>query len=185
MRIQLNLNRPLGITKDGELILVNYLFSCGDGLNGEAFHGATGATLMPLSQDYIDERNEVKNVIETYGYLWEEAVKDGNTTDSQEEYMQAMIDAEVLCGSGLFFGHDDSYIYDVPDVVKKTHFDGYESFECVGGGRMFPVKQDMLIILDQDLWDAVNAIEAQDLPLDMIQSLVGGKLTVDGVECVK
>lgn len=174
MRQQLNLHKCVGITKAGELIMVDYIFN--DEMNGQPFHGATGSRFMPIDQAYIDERNDVDHVTEIYGYLWSEAVAEERTTDSLEDYMQALIDSEVRYGNGLFLGHDDSSVHHIPEDLKKMHYDGYETFECVGGGRMFPLKEEMLLILDQDLWDAVQAIEADPLDLEMIQDLVGGEL---------
>jgi hypothetical protein len=168
---RLNLNKCVAITKTGELVMVNNLFS--DTLNNEPFHGATGAIFTPISQDEIDERNDLDAVKKLYGYLWTEAIKDGNTTDSYDDYMQGLIDSEVNYGDGLFLGHDTSYIYDIPDVIKKTHFDDAESFECVSGGRMFPLKEeDMLLILDQDLWDAVKMIESEPYDLEMFNDIL-------------
>lgn len=168
---RLNLNTCVAITKRGELVMVNELFI--DTLNNEPFHGATGSIFIPISQDEIDERNDLDAVKESCGYLWTEAVKDGNTTESYDDYMQGLIDSEVNYGDRLFLGHDTSHVYDIPDVIKKTHYDGYESFECVGGGRMFPLKEDdMLLILDQDLWDAVNMIESEPYDLEMFNDIL-------------
>lgn len=180
MRTQLNINKCLGITKDGELVMVDYLFS--DEMSGKPFHGATGSRFVGITQAEIDERNDLENVTDTYGYLWTEAVKDGTTTDSQETYMQDMIDS-VQFGDGDFLGHDTSGIYNIPDEVKKMHFDGCETFECVGGGRMFPIKrEEMMLIFDEDLFDAVCAIEESEQPLEVFQELIGGELKVRGAQ---
>lgn len=176
MRQQLTLNKCVGITKSGELIMVDYLF-----VHDENFHGATGTRFSPLTQSDIDDRNDIDNVTDAYGYLWEEAVKDGLTKLGQEEYMQQFIDSEVNYGDGLFFGHDTSSVHLIPDDIKATHYQGYESFECVGGGRMFPLREEMLIIFDQDLWDAVNAIEQFPQDLEAFREVIGGDLTLKAV----
>lgn len=174
MRQQLNLNKCVGITKSGELIMVDYLFNTT--MNGEPFHGATGTRFMPITQAYIDECNDIDVVIENYGYLWEEAVKDGLTTDSQEDYIQGIIDAEVTYGSSLFLGHDDSSVYHIPDDIKATHFQGYETFECIGGGRMFPLREEMLIVFDEDLMRAVEMIEDAPYDLEMFADVLNGSV---------
>jgi hypothetical protein len=176
MRQELRLNKLLGITKSGELIMVDYLFN--DTLHGEPFHGATGSSFVGVTQDEIDDRNDLENVKDTYGYLWQEAVKDGATTDSMEDFLQSWIDN----AEGYYIGHDTSGIHHIPDTIKKMHFDGCETFECVGGGRMFPLKEEMMIIFDQDLFDAVNAIENESLPLEMLRDLVGGELIERGIK---
>ncbi len=176
MRQQLILNKCVGITKQGELILVNYLFN--DTLHDKPFHGATGSRLCPLSQDYIDDRNDLENVIDTYGYLWQEAVKDGLTTDSQEAYIQGIIDAEVNYGDSMFLGHDTLDVHYIPDDIKKEYFKDAVSFECIGGGRMFPITDnEMEVIFDHDLWEAVNNIEACPQDLSAL-TLVDAKLII-------
>lgn len=172
---RLSLNKCVGITKSGELVMVLNFFN--KTLYDKPFHGATGTIFNPLSQSEIDERNDLENVKDAYGYLWTEAVKDGSTTDSYDDYMQKLIDTEINYGEGLFLGHDTSDIYLIPDEIKKTHFDGYESFECISCGRMFPLKEeDMLIIFDQDLWDAINMIEAEPYDLEMFHDILRGDL---------
>lgn len=169
MRKQININKPVGITKNGELVLVHYIFE-----HDANFRGATGAMLVGVTQDEIDERNDLETVKETWGYLWAEAVKDGLTTQSEDEYMQDMIDSAVRFGDGYYLGHDTSYIHEVSDEIKKMHYDGYETFECVSGGRIFPKKrEDMMIIFDEDLFEAVNAVENdKDLPIEALEDLL-------------
>lgn len=179
MRTELKLKKCLGITNDGELVMVDYLFN--DELNGLPFHGATGSSFVGVTQGQIDERNDLETVKDSYGYLWQEAVKDGTTTESQDDYIQGLIDSEVTYGDKHFFGHDDSYIYDIPDSIKKMHFDGCETFECIGGGRMFPIKREnMMLIFDENLFEAVEAIEESEQPLEMFQEVIGGELVRKG-----
>lgn len=178
MRTELKLKKCLGITNDGELVMVNYLFNH-DG--DESFHGATGSTFVGVTQREIDDRNDLETVKDSYGYIWQEAVKDGTTTDSQDDYIQGLIDSEVNYGGKYFFAQDDSYIYDIPDSIKKMHFDGCETFECIGGGRMFPIKREnMMLIFDEDLFQAVEAIEASPQVLEIFQEVIGGELIKKG-----
>jgi len=149
--------------------------------HGSPFHGATGTRFVGVTQSEIDERNDIENVTDAYGYLWTEAVQQGTTTESQDRYIQGLIDSEILYGDKCFFGQDDSYISYIPDDIKKMHYDGCETFECVGGGRMFPIKrEDMMIIFDEDLFEAVIAIEESEQPLEVFQEIIGGELKVRG-----
>jgi hypothetical protein len=176
MRQDLILNKCVGIDKDGELILVNYLFN--DDSSSEPFHGATGSRFVGVTQAEIDDRNDLEAVTETWGYLWQEAVECGATELSQEEYMQDLI---RHC-DGDYLGHDTSDIHFIQDTIKKMHFDGCETFECVGGGRMFPIKrEDMMLIFDEDLFSAIEAIEELPQHLEVFQEVLGGELkTIKG-----
>jgi hypothetical protein len=124
-----NYTEVIGITENNELYMLTSIFKHSDDLKG-----ATGYVFAPITQDYIDERNDIENVIDTYGYIWTEAVKDGLTTESQEDYMQSFVDNN---SEGLYLGHDTSGIYDIPDEVKKEYFPDAENFECIGAGRIF------------------------------------------------
>lgn len=64
-----------------------------------------------LSQDYIDERNDVEWA-ENERDLWEEAVKSGYTSDSLEDWYEDLIDSSY----GLFPYDDNSYRDEVEDL---------------------------------------------------------------------
>ena len=148
-------------------------------MDGKPFHGATGTRFVPVSQDEIDERNNFENVAENYGYLWQEAVESGCTIDSQEDYLQAMIDDTLMYNE--FFGQDNSYVHLIPDSIKKEYFSEYITFTCTGGGRMFPMKrEDMKVIFNEDLFQAVTAIEELEQPLEVFQEILGGILINKG-----
>lgn len=178
MRQELRLYKCLGITKHGELIMVDYFFS--DTMNGKPFHGATGTRFVPISQEEIEARNELEYVKDVYGYLWAEAVASGQTKESEDEYIQSLIDSELNYGEGMFLGHDTSYICHIPDSIKDKYFENCETFECVGGGRMFPLQEEMSVIFDQDLFDAVKMIEEEPYDLEMFADVPGAELKVKG-----
>lgn len=136
--------------------------------DGEGFRGATGTLFSPVTQDEIDERNDLETVIESYGYLWNEAVADGTTTESQEDYIQGLIDSS----DGYFFGHDDSGIHKIPRSFKEKFFPDAETFECVGGGRCISHGMEFEIILRPDLLK--EALKFEEKPKAKI-SLVGGE----------
>lgn len=145
-------NIVVGITENDEIYLLNSIFD-----HGKGFKGATGSVLVPVSQDYIDERNDLDSIIDTYGYLWTEAVASGSTTDSQEDYMQQVLDSS----DGAFFGHDESYVHHITKEFKDEYFPDAETFECVGGGRCFDAGMKFKTVLRQDLLDLINKAEAK------------------------
>lgn len=175
MRQEVRLNKCVGITKDGELIMVDYLFN--DTLHDSPFHGATGTRFAPLTQKQIDERNEIDNVKDNYGFLWKEAVANDLTEMSYDDYIQELIDCDQAKGDGLFLGHDTSSIYYIPDAIKAK-FQDCVAFECIGGGRMFPLREEMAEIFDQDLFESISMIEAEPYDLEMFSDVLGAELKV-------
>ena len=147
-KIELKINLPLGVQEDGEVRMVEGFFQHqGD------FRGVTGSSCRWCSPEDIEEANGIENLIHNFGYLWEEAVADGNTEDSLETYMRDMLDSYLINGGGLFFCHDYSYLdllQDDPEFLKfaanKFHsssekYDFYDpeigTFDCTSGGRIF------------------------------------------------
>lgn len=125
---------PLGITENGELILVTSFFDHGDGLKG-----VTGATLVPICQQYIDEQREPDAIAERgFDVLWRDAVAAENTELGLADYMTELLEQEDENSDGLFPGHDNSYAYDFDtELYLKEYFPNCVAFECIGGGRMF------------------------------------------------
>lgn len=156
MRNQKDYYKCVGI-KDGQLYMVDYTFE--DTMHGKPFVGVTGSVFCPVYQDDIDQRNDLETVIENYGYLWTEAVKAGQTTDSQEDYIQSMIDAEVNYGDGMFFGHDTSYIHKIPDEIREKYFPDAVTFECVSGGRCFYGDEEFDVLIDPALLLEIQRLE--------------------------
>lgn len=148
-------NIVIGITEENEIYLLNSIFD-----DGKGFKGATGSVLVPVSQDYIDERNDIDSIIDNYGYLWTEAVASGTTTDSEEDYMQAVVDSS----EGYFLGHDESDVHHIKDSFKDEHFPDAETFECIGGGRIFDRGMKFKTVLRQDLLDLIDAVELPKKP---------------------
>lgn len=150
MKEQTNYYEIIGITTAGEIIMLDYIFKHSDG-----FKGATGSVFVPVSQEEIEERNDIENVIDSYGYLWQEAVESGLTTLSQEDYMQEIIDSS----DGYYLGHDTSYIYKIPESFKNEYYPDAETFECIGGGRCFSRNMEWEILLRPDLLKLIEEVE--------------------------
>lgn len=146
------INRPVFITSDNEVYVLNSVFKYDDD-----FKGATGGVLVPVSQNEVDERNDYEYLGDIWGYLWEEAVERGDTEDSKEDYLQ-MVFSDY---DGFFFCHDESDCYHdgVQELLIK--FDDTVCFECIGGGRCFDKKilESAVEILDQELFDLIKAYE--------------------------
>lgn len=149
------LYKCIGINSDGALIMVDYLFET-DGMCG-----ATGSEFYPVTQEMIDERNDPEYVKDCYEgeYLWKEAVKAGHTDLGLDDY----IDSLIQNSDGHFFGHDTSYISHIPEEIRAKHFPDAVTFECVGGGRMFPrALEDLETVLEPELIERIREIEKKD-----------------------
>jgi hypothetical protein len=173
MRDQKNYNEIIGITDSGEIYLLNYIFE--STLHGTPFCGATGSILTPLTQAYVDSRNNIDSLKDTYGFLWQEAVKDGNTELGLDDYLQEMMDSEVQYGEGLFLGHDTSDTHHITDeqtaeietVLKYKH--EIIGYECIGGGRCFDRDITWKHIFRPDLLAEIKRVE--DLNIKQLKSV--------------
>lgn len=161
-RLQIEINKVLGVAEDGEIIAADYAFI--DTMHGEKFNGVTGSRFYALTQEQIDERNDLEHVKDCYGYLWEEAVKSGQTKLSEDEYMEEIIESNQMNSDSLFLGHDTSYVFQMdlerhPELKKL--FPDAVAFECVGGGRMFPdALKDLEHIFEPELCAQIVEIES-------------------------
>lgn len=152
-------NKPVGI-KDGSVYVVDYTFE--DTMHGEPFVGVTGTVLSPVSQAYIDERNEPENIEENYRDCWVEAVKSNNTDEGLTDWVRSNVIDD--CHDGDFPGHDTSGLYDIEEYIPDLlqHFEDAVTFECIGGGRCFSKNMEFDVVLDQALVDEINRLEKED-----------------------
>lgn len=144
--MRLVLYTALGINEHNEVKMLDSFFQHNDG-----FKGVTGSSFYYVSPEEINNRNDLETISDDYDFIWKEAVNNGNTEESKEEYMQNFIDSYTSNSDGLFVGHDTSYVHKLDrddDFIKfynsnkKTKLTGlYDSdegtFECIGGGRCF------------------------------------------------
>lgn len=157
MRNQKNYDKAVGIIDD-QVYVVNYTFE--DEMHGEPFNGVTGGILVPLTQDYIDSRNDVEEVMENYRDLWVEQVKSNCTDLGLQEWVEQNI---VTDYEGEFPGHDTSDLHTIEDDEQvKAHFPDAVSFECIGGGRCFRKNMQWDVIFDQHLVDEINRLEKEE-----------------------
>lgn len=138
----------VGISEDGELIMLDEFHW--NGVSLDRFVGVT--------QEQIDERNDIENIKENYSYLWQEAVAEGTTEESLEEYLEGLLETELDYGGAYFWGHDDSYTSYITDKDKERYDeqsgDVYETvcFECIGGGTPSELPK-LKEIWDAELWN--------------------------------
>lgn len=185
-RIELKLYLALGTSECGEVKMIDYFFQ-----HEDSFSGVTGSSFYFVSPEEIEERNDLDNVIDNYGYLWQEAVQDGQTTDSQEDYMQSWIDSYRANGEGLFICHDNSYLnelerdedflkYAQANFTDKKMIDFWDeevgTFECVGGGRCFSGDEDSLDSYINDkraaLHDIARKFESKKISIEQVETFL-------------
>lgn len=157
MRNQKDYYKCVGI-KNGTLYMVDYTFE--GTMHGKPSIGVTGSCFAPVTQAEIDERNEVENVIESCGFIGQEAVENGETTKSQEDWIEDLIECKLNNGEGLFIGHDTSCIHKIPDEIREKYFPDAVTFECIGGGRCFDGDEEFDVLLDEHLLKEIKRLEA-------------------------
>lgn len=188
-RIELKLYTALGTDESGDIKMVDYFFNHGD-MHGKPFFGVTGSSFMWCSPDYIQEQDNIENVKDHYGFLWQECVKAETTKESEEEFCQGLIDSNKCNGSGIFLGHDDSYLYELDQdetflkyvennfaeknkVVDGLYDEEIGTFACVGGGRCFSGDEN-------NLKDYINPVR-RSLHLVAVE-FEAGKIDIETVE---
>lgn len=165
-REEQQINQIVGI-KDGELFVLDYVFKHGDN-----FKGATGFSMGTITQDYIDEMNDVNTLCEEYDYLWRESVQAKSTEDSLQDYMQSLID-ECSSLDQLFPFDDNSYRHETEKLVEELPSEQKAELEKVFGvmgedfatwsvscdGRCFNANDEWDVIFRPDLVKLINEYE--------------------------
>jgi len=138
-----------------EFIFLDYLFDTGSGL-----FGATGTTMVPVSQEEYDRRrDELKNPEwSPLAHIYDEQVDNG-LEKSFTEWIESMPEHDKHTAV-----MDTSYAHQYGDIVRE-HYSGDATYvECIGGGRMFnDVQRDMDEIYRRDLWELIRATEQTGL----------------------
>lgn len=159
MRKQVNYNKIVGIA-GGAVYVLEYIFEDG------SFKGATGYSMRPVYQDYIDNMNEPDTVRDEIEHIWRDAVAHGDETRGLEEYAEWCIDA--VKGEGrLHIFDDDSFRDDFKQILDNSNEETRQAVEQVGGdcvawecescGRC--LKVDFEQVLDKDAVDAIQKVE--------------------------
>ena len=126
MRAQKDFYKVVNIAEDGEITMLDYVFSDGN------IRGAVGTTFYPVTEEDIQDRiseyenNDTELLIyfaENFGNL------DRYIIENIDSSREALID--------LFFDQSYSEKWDyLREVIKKTDSEVI-LFECSGGGRCF------------------------------------------------
>lgn len=142
------INKPVAINRNtNEVYILNSLFKHNDG-----FKGATGSVLVPITQDYVDSRNDIEEIMDLYYDYWKQS-------DSIASLRDFCRDILIDC-DGLFPGHDTSDCHLAEDLLGE--FTDAIAFECIGGGRCFSVELfdiEGIEILDHDLVKQIKRYE--------------------------
>lgn len=122
------INGFVGIMENGTYVFLDKLFSYDSGL-----HGATGTRMLPVSEEYVEERIE-----EFKDYEWSPIahIYDEQQTDkSWDEWInqhsrRELEDLAVDPSSGQYWSK-------VQEVCEEHEEFEFYTTDCIGGGRMF------------------------------------------------
>lgn len=127
MRKATTYNKIIGLTKDRELIILNDIFSYGDG-----FKGATYTKMRPLTQAEIDAGLENE---ESYcKELWQDAVANGNYENSLADFTDEI--RENREEYGYFVGDEDSFREQTAKALAELDAETREKIEKTVGDHV-------------------------------------------------
>ena len=166
-REETKINQIVGI-KDGELYVLEDVFKYSDG-----FKGATGYSMNVITQEYIDNMNDIDYLCKENDYLWREAVQAQRTTDSLQEFMQSLID-ESLYNDMLFPFDDNSFRHQTEKLVKELPTEqkaelekvfgimgeDYVTWNCSDCGRCFNANDEWDVVFRPDLLELIKQYES-------------------------
>lgn len=174
MRLE-NLNIVLGIGEDDELYILDSIFH-----DSNKWQGVTCYSMRHLSDEDIEERNEVDNVMDYCEDLWREAVRAGCTEDGLREWTEQYIND---CYGELYPGWDGSFYTETQKAIGKLtrgqqvalykyydQDDICDEFTCEAGGcgRHFPKdNQWKMKFVSDDLLDRLARIDNTDYHEDL------------------
>lgn len=142
------INKPVAINREtNEVYILNSLFK-----HRDDFKGATGSVLSPITQDYVDSRNDMEEIMDNYYDCW----KQSNSRESLRDFCEDIL---IDC-DGLFPGHDTSDCHYAESLLSE--FTDAIAFECIGGGRCFSVEMfndEDIEILDHELVKQIKRYE--------------------------
>ena len=153
MKEQKDIKKLVGRIGDGYYIC-DYVFKYEDGL-----HGATATVLRPVSKQEYEDSQEIDNLKGRFADLWMEAVRDGRTEESLEDFAQ-----------GIYNNGGDEYLWDSSgyeywDMLRKTipelTEEDFPVFDCSSGGRSFSVDMKWDEIYDAEVWVLIQEYESE------------------------
>ena len=166
-RQETKINQIVGI-KNNELYVLEHVFK-----HSDDFKGATGYHMSIITQDYIDEMNDVHFLCEEYSYLWREAVQAGHTELGLQEFMQDWIDS-CQYDDLLFPTDDNSFRYMTEKLIKELPEDqkkqieevfgvmgeDFAAWDCSGCGRCFNADDEWDVVFRPDLLELIKEYES-------------------------
>lgn len=177
MREEIKLYLPIGIDREDKLIMIDYFFS--STLEDKPFFGVTGSHFDFYYPETIEAANDIENIKDNYGYLWQEEVANGMTEESLDVWAEEFKQSYLLNGDGIFISHDTGYLEYICD--HKEVLDHYGITElwdeeqgtlsCSGGGRMF----------SKDDEDFEHYFTHGKLLHDLIRNFEGGEVSLEDV----
>ena len=162
------INQIVGI-KDGELYILENAFKYSDG-----FKGVTGYHMNTITQEYIDDMNDIDALCEEYNYLWREAVQAGSTEKGLQEFMEDWVN-ECSFDGYLFPSDDNSYRYQTEKLIdalpenQKKQIEkvfgvigkDFVTWTCSGCGRCFNANDKWNVIFRPDLIELIKQYETE------------------------
>lgn len=168
-RQEKKINQIVGI-KNNELWILEDCFKYSDN-----FKGCTGYHMNILTQEFIDDMNDINNLTAEYDYLWKEAVAAGRTELGLEDYIQECVDECQYYGQ-LYLGDDNSFRYDTEELIEQLpeeqkaliekHFGikdkNYVTWAVSGCGRCFNPDDEWDVIFNPELIELIKEYEAKE-----------------------
>lgn len=159
-------NEIVGVTVDGEIVVLTDLFKYEGGSN---LQGATGFTIETLTENQVEEMKDPENLKD----LWQEAVKNEETTEGLTEWTERLnetySDGEQYC-----FSDDPSFRREMDQAYEKLNNEDRAKIDEMFGkkgedfldwnsrscGRCIPTKEtDYKLLFRPDLLKLVQEYE--------------------------
>lgn len=163
---QTNYNEIVGVSKDGELVVLEYTFAYEDG----ELKGATGHTMGTLTEQMIEAQSETDQIKD----YWQEAVSAGDTEDSLADWAEKV---QSSLGEGEYYFMDDPSFRDETDEAynrltedQKSQLDqvfgkkgeDFVDYDVRACGRCLPTKaEDYTLLLRPDLLQTIADHESK------------------------
>ena len=152
----------VGLNKNGEFVMCDDIFKYSDG-----FKGACGSIFEILNKSKAEKINRLVKETGDYGYedLWRECVHAGNTTDGLTEWLESVVDEELVAYGKDFVGQDTSYFNYLKQELKRL-------YESMSEEKL----QEMIDFINENNYrnDDVYFESIDDFKQNAVFSCVGG-----------
>ena len=169
VREERKINQIVGI-KNNEIWILEDCFKYSD-----SFKGCTGYHMNIITQDFIDDMNDLDNLIDEYDYLWRDAVAAKQTDLGLEEYIEQCKN-ECQYYDQLYLGDDNSFRDDTEELIEQLPADkkaiieqyfgvkdkDYVTWSVSGCGRCFNPDDEWDVIFNPELIELIKEYEAKE-----------------------